>query len=204
EDNGIGIDPELIPVLFDLFTQGPRGLDRSEGGLGIGLALVKLLVERHGGSVSATSPGQGMGSRFEITLPLAADLGTEKSEGGDSSWGTATTQRRILVVDDNLDITDSLGMVLKSMGHQFAIASDGASAIESVKSFKPDVILLDLGLPKMSGYDVAKTIRQQNPDQDILIIAVTGYQKDPDRLRDAGIDHHLIKPIKMDRLASLL
>jgi PAS domain S-box-containing protein len=197
-DNGIGVPPELLPRLFDLFVQGDRTLDRAQGGLGIGLAVVKRLVEMHGGTVSATSAGLGKGTTFEITLPR-----TENTRETRVGISVAKSQpRRILVVDDNADSANSLSVLLSFDGHETQTAYTAAEALQAIESFLPNVVLLDIGLPKMDGYEVARRVRQLPYGRSICLIAVTGYGQpgDLDRTRDAGFDAHLVKPIDLAAL----
>jgi PAS domain S-box-containing protein len=201
-DNGVGVPPELLPRLFDLFVQGDRTLDRAQGGLGIGLAVVKRLVEMHGGRVSATSAGLGKGTTFEITLPR-----TETIREPQGKLPVAKSQpRRILVVDDNADSANSLSILLSFDGHETQTAYTAADALQAIESFLPDVVLLDIGLPRMDGYEVASRVRQLPHGRSICLIAVTGYGQpdDRDRTRDAGFDAHLVKPIDLDALERAL
>jgi CheY-like chemotaxis protein len=199
-DNGIGIAPELVPRMFDLFVQGDRALDRKEGGLGIGLTLVKRLVELHGGTVAAASGGVQQGSQFTVRLPmLAADvtpvLGTSGATG---------TQRtfRVMVVDDNQDAAQSLAVLLEIMGHRVETQGDALSAIARAPLFQPDLVLLDVGLPRMSGYDVARALRAQQTLRHVMLVACTGYGQEDDRRksREAGFDQHLVKPVHVEDL----
>jgi CheY-like chemotaxis protein len=206
-DTGIGIAPEMLRRVFDLFVQVDNSLDRSQGGLGIGLTLVRSLVELHGGSVQVFSDGPGNGSEFIVRLPALANplpdaTGSNLSMTGDRG----PPQRRILVVDDNVDSAESLAMVLRVTGHQVRTAHDGAEALEVAAQFAPEIVLLDIGLPKMSGYEVARVLRSRYPDRDILIVALTGYGQEEDRRRsrEAGFDHHLVKPVQPAVLKPLL
>jgi CheY-like chemotaxis protein len=204
-DNGIGIPREALPGLFTLFSQVDYSLERSQGGLGIGLALVKGLVGMHGGDVRAQSAGIGQGSVFVVRLPLSQvdelpeDKPLSDSAAGFSKW-------RILVVDDNRDGAASLGMMLALRGHDTRTAHDGLEAIELAEAFRPEVMLLDIGLPKVNGYDTCRRIRQQPWGKAIFIIAVTGWGQDDDRRRsrEAGFDRHLVKPIDFATLERLL
>jgi signal transduction histidine kinase/ActR/RegA family two-component response regulator len=206
-DNGIGIPAEMQPRIFDLFTQVDRSVERSEGGLGIGLTLVQRLVELHGGSVEAHSDGPGQGSEFIVRLPVAAEVqgaGPQGAAGGTESMVSAA--RRILVVDDNRDAADSLGLLLRLMGNEVRTAHDGLEAVGAAAAFRPDVVLLDIGLPKLSGYEVARRIREQEGGKDKLLVALTGWGQDEDRRRsrEAGFDHHMTKPVEFDALQKLL
>ncbi len=204
-DTGIGIAPEMLPRIFELFTQVDRTLERSEGGLGIGLTLVQRLVEMHGGTVEAHSDGRGKGSEFVVRLPLAAEVPGQRSakEGADT---TAPPTCRILVVDDNRDSADSLGMLLRMMGNNVHTAYDGLEAVGAAAAFRPDVVLLDIGLPKLNGYEAARQIRQQSGGANIVLIALTGWGQEEDRrrTREAGFDHHLTKPLDLAVLQKIL
>ncbi len=204
KDTGVGIAPELLPHVFDLFVQGDRSLARSEGGLGIGLTLVKRLVEMHGGSVEVFSAGPGQGSEFTVRLP-ARDETTASPAGGAAAPGAASC-RQILVVDDSVDATESLAMLLRTLGHEVRTAHDGSAALEVAATFRPDVVLLDIGLPGMSGYEVARQLRQLPGWEDVFLAALTGYGQEEDRRQalEAGFDAHLIKPTSLDALEQLL
>ncbi len=202
-DSGIGIPREMLPHIFDLFTQVDASLERSVGGLGIGLSLVKRLVEMHGGSVMAQSEGTGQGSRFTVRLPV--HLGTMPGATPPADAAGAAGGRRILVVDDNVDSAVSLASLLEMTGHETRIAHDGEKALAGVASFEPDIVLLDIGLPRMNGYDVCRAIRR-NDGQQPLMIALTGWGQDEDRRRssEAGFDAHLVKPVDFEALTRLL
>jgi CheY-like chemotaxis protein len=209
-DEGAGIRPELLPRVFDLFTQGDRSLARTEGGLGVGLTLVKTLTELHGGSVTAASEGPGKGSEFRVRLPAAAiaePIGRGRAE---SAPGPAQNNprrgNRILVVDDNEDLTRGLSILLSRIGYEVRAAYDGASAIEAARAHQPQVVLLDIGLPGMDGYEVARRLRHEEGFRDTTIIAITGYGQEEGcrQSRAAGFNHHLIKPVQFDALVSLL
>ena len=207
KDTGIGIPREMLPHIFDMFTQVDRSLERAEGGLGIGLTLVQRLVERHGGTVEAHSEGPGKGSEFVVRLPIATEAEGKKTHGpgGDAEDSTVESRRRILVVDDNRDSADSLGMLLRTLGNEVRMAHDGLEAVAVAAAFQPDVVLLDIGLPKLNGYDVARRIRDQR-GKGVVLIAVTGWGQAEDRRlsREAGFDHHLTKPINLGALQKLL
>jgi signal transduction histidine kinase len=209
KDSGVGIPPHMLPQLFELFTQGERTLDQAQGGLGIGLALVRRLVQLHGGTVTAYSGGEGQGSEFVVELPLLAGSAAEASPRA-SAGGAATPPsalgRRVLIADDNLDSAQSLAMLLKTTGHVVEVAYDGLQAVEAAERFRPQAILLDLGMPNLDGEGAARQIRAQPWGQDIVLIALTGWgQKEArDRTRDAGFDAHLVKPVEFTALAKLL
>lgn len=204
-DNGMGIPPESLPMMFELFAQGERSFARSEGGLGIGLTLVRKLAEMHGGSVSAQSEGPGKGSVFTVRLPAAEDaVSPEVLPASEGKSGQRFS--RILIVDDNIDTARGMERLLKLLGHEVQSAHDGPTGIQLAQSFRPNVILLDIGLPGMSGYDVATHFRKQEWGKDLLIIAISGYGQEDDRRRsrDAGFDYHLLKPVDHDALLTLL
>ena len=201
-DNGVGISSELLPHVFDLFVQSDRSLDRSQGGLGIGLALVKRLIEMHGGQVSASSEGVGRGARFEIRLPVIPAPVPTVAETRTADIAS----RRILVVDDNVDAALSLAQLLELDGHQSQAIYGALEALECVPLFKPDVVLLDIGLPQMNGYEVARRLRQLKGFEKIKLIALTGYGQSEDRQQAlaAGFDAHLAKPVDLAALERLL
>jgi PAS domain S-box-containing protein len=212
-DCGIGIAPELLPQVFDLFTQADQSLHRSQGGLGIGLALVRRLVELHGGTVTAGSvPGQG--SEFVVRLPLPVgpvsrlqlEPGTAVPATLDSPVPSTRCGRRVLLVDDNADAAQTLGTLLEMNGHSVRLAYDGVAAIEAAIQYRPEVVLLDIGLPGLDGYQVAQRIRQQAGLEGIVLIALTGYGLESDRLRSqqAGFDRHLVKPASLDEIEQAL
>ena len=204
-DRGVGIPPEKLPGMFELFAQGDRSLARSEGGLGIGLTLVKKLVELHGGSIVAKSEGVGKGSEFTIRLPAAKGPALPKVAAS-GPVPTANKKARILVVEDNVDTAHGMVRLLKLIGHETAGAHDGKEALLVARKFRPEFILLDIGLPGMDGYEVAAKMRQEEWCKDAVIVAVSGYGQDEDRRRstEAGFDHHLIKPLDHDALLSLI
>lgn len=202
-DSGVGIVPELLPCIFDLFTQADRTLDRSQGGLGIGLSLVQKIVELHGGTVEAHSAGLGQGSEFIVRLPALSPT-TESIAPLETDQ--LALPSRVLVVDDNIDAADMLVMVLQTLGHEVQVAYSGQTALEMAVQYQPDFVLLDIGLPKMDGYEVARHLRQQPQTKDVWLIAMTGYGQDSDRQRtqEAGFDHHLVKPVERRKLQNLL
>lgn len=202
-DNGRGIAAERLPDLFDLFTGAPRAVDQPRGSLGVGLSLVRSIVELHGGTVEARSEGAGHGAEFVVTLPLAE---RQAQAGGivDSHAGRETP-RRIVVIDDNVDAAESLAMLLRLTGHEVHIAFDGPSGVELVRRTAPDCVLVDIGLPGIDGYEVAKRLRAHD-DGDMLLVAVTGYGQPADRIKSgqAGFDHHVVKPVSQSVLERLL
>jgi signal transduction histidine kinase/ActR/RegA family two-component response regulator len=206
-DSGIGIPPDRLTNIFDMFSQVDRSLERSQRGLGIGLHLVKRLVEMHGGGVSAQSAGIGTGSEIIVRLPLAVEAPQPDTLSPlTSTEPSPVVKRRILVVDDNVDGAESLAMLLEVCGHETHVAHDGVAAVEAADRVRPDVILLDIGLPKLNGFDVCQRIRQQPWGQNVIIIALTGWGQDVDRRRshEAGFDHHVVKPVEHNALVKLL
>jgi len=206
-DNGIGIPRELLPEVFEMFVQVNRSLERTEGGLGIGLSLVKRLVEMHAGSVEAFSRGLGLGSEFVVRLPLArARAAAEEPATSETSPEGAAKAQRILVVDDNDDAAGTLALLLGLMGHEARTATNGVEALEVAAPFHPDVALLDLGMPKLNGYDTARRLRQMPWGRDMLIIALSGWGQEADRARSsaAGFDHHLVKPVDVAEIQRLI
>jgi PAS domain S-box-containing protein len=203
-DNGIGILPELLPKMFDLFTQGDRSLDRSEGGLGIGLTLVRSLAELHGGTATATSDGPGKGSEFVVRLPAPQ---TGAFSDGDGEPEVASSRRaRVLVVDDNEDTARGMAKLLKFSGHEVRVAHNGNDALKIACEYRPEVMLLDIGLPGMDGYELATALRQEVWSKGSVLIAVSGYgeEKARERSKTAGFNHHLVKPINFDTILALV
>jgi CheY-like chemotaxis protein len=192
--------------VFEPFVQGERAPDRSEGGLGIGLMLVRSLVEIHGGIVTAHSDGAGKGSRFEVRLPLLRGEATARPiTGPQPKLSPSAIGRRVLLVDDNSDAAEMLAQVLRGVGHEVAVAHDGPSALATARTFEPEVALLDIGLPVMDGYELARHLRTALPSAPLLI-AITGYgqQHDHQRSLDAGFADHLVKPVDPARLVDTL
>ncbi|MBL0420086.1 PAS domain S-box protein [Ramlibacter sp. AW1] len=206
-DNGIGMTPELAAQAFELFTQGKRPVDRSQGGLGIGLPLVRKLVELHGGQVRADSPGEGQGCEFTVVLPLAMQAHAAGTPAeGDALGHAARRPLRALVVDDNADAAAMLGLLLESLGHQVTVANDGDAALVAAREQRPDVCLLDIGMPGMDGNTLAARLRRMPETAEAVLIAVTGYGQEQDRREAAaaGFDHHFVKPIAMEPLIDVL
>jgi signal transduction histidine kinase len=205
-DTGVGIPAEMLPRVFDLFAQVEEHRDRAQGGLGIGLALVKRLVELHGGAVTADSPGPDRGSTFAIRLPLAAGSPVRPAARGDAGATFRGRPRRVLIVDDNRDQADSLSELLALSGHKTATAADGADALATAARFRPELVFLDIGLPGMSGYDVARALRADPYCGEAVLVALTGWGSEDDRRRsaEAGFDFHLVKPVETGQLAGLL
>jgi PAS domain S-box-containing protein len=240
-DNGVGIAPELLPRMFDLFTQGDRPLDRTDGGLGVGLALVHRIVSLHGGVVKAFSEGTGRGSELVVRLPRVDDEQAVPAQEGathashgrparlppridgeqavpaqeESSMSVASDskptepqqrRRRLMVIDDNKDAAESMSMLFELWGHEVICAYDGRAALETAAKYRPDAVFLDIGLPGMDGYEIAERLRELPESTRTVLVAITGYGQDEDRRRsrEAGIDHHLVKPVSPDTLHKLL
>lgn len=206
KDTGVGIAASELPLIFDLFTQVDRSLDKAQGGLGIGLSLVKRLVEMHGGRVEAKSDGPGSGSEFVITLPVLLEAPGSPSTHESIALASFKSSLRVLIVDDNVDGAQSLAMMLKMMGNDTRIAHDGQAGVEAAERFRPQVILLDIGLPKLNGYEACRRILDEPWGKDIVLVALTGWGQDDDRRRsqEAGFDHHLVKPANLPALTKLL
>ncbi|HEX5631831.1 MAG TPA: ATP-binding protein, partial [Gemmatimonadales bacterium] len=205
-DDGIGIPRELLPRLFEMFSQAADARERAQGGLGIGLSLVRGLVEMHGGSVSADSGGPGAGSEFTVRLPLLrADVAPPPSAPR-TAEPQAGRRRTIVVADDNVDAAESLAMVLRLRGHVVHTAHDGEGALALVRRTRPDVVLMDLGMPGLTGHEVACAIRQEPWGTGMTLVALTGWGQTEDRRRsqEVGFDHHLVKPVDFAQLERLL
>ncbi len=208
-DTGIGIPADMLPRIFDLFVQAERRLDRSQGGLGIGLTLVRRLVEMHGGSVTAHSEGPGKGSEFVVRLPaLPEDRKGEllRKRADDKQVVAPTARRCILVVDDNVDAAESLAVLLRLEGHEVRVANDGPAALAAAQAAPPEMVVLDLGMPGMDGFEVARRLRGQPGSDGVLLVALTGWAQEEDRRRcyEAGFDGHLSKPVEWDALRQFL
>lgn len=205
-DNGIGICADLLPTVFDLFVQGKTSLARTESGLGIGLTLVKRLVELQGGAVEALSDGLGKGSEFVVRLPRSPERDIARQQVNTEAGTLAANRRRLLVVDDNIDSANTLAALLEFMGHEVRKANDGRTALLVAAEFRPDAVFLDLGLPGISGYEVARMLREIPELASVFLIAFTGYGQDEDRrrVREVGFDHHLLKPARAADLAKII
>jgi len=209
-DDGVGIPAEMLPKVFELFSQSAQTLDRAEGGLGIGLTLARRLTEMHGGTVAAFSDGPGKGSEFVVRIPLltnpspiaASALSKPATDGQAGKSG----RKQVLVVDDNRDAANTMALLLRKWGHEVSLAYDGHEALTAAETHKPDLILLDIGLPGRDGYEVARLIRSQPELAGATIVALTGYgmEKDRERSQAAGFDEHIIKPVDFARLRELL
>jgi len=204
-DNGAGIPPTKLGSVFEMFTQVDQSSERSQGGLGIGLTLVKRLVKLHGGSVEAKSAGEGKGSEFVVRLPVIVETADRKAPAPGSNH-EAIQARRILIVDDNRDSADSLAMLLEITGNETFMAHDGIEAVESIEKHRPEVVLLDIGLPKLNGHEVCRWVRAKDWGKDIVVIALTGWGQEEDRRKseEAGFNGHLVKPVDYDALLKLL
>jgi CheY-like chemotaxis protein/anti-sigma regulatory factor (Ser/Thr protein kinase) len=208
-DNGIGVPADALESIFDMFSQVDRSLEHSSGGLGIGLALVKGLVEMHGGTVTAASDGQGRGSTFTVTLPVLTSVSASIPPGSSASLAGASPdgpRRRVLVVDDSRDAAEMMAMMLRFMGNEVRTAFTGTQGIAAAESFRPALILMDIGMPELDGYEAARRIRGEPWGRDICIIALTGWGQERDRVRsrEAGCDGHLVKPVEPAALERLL
>jgi CheY-like chemotaxis protein len=204
-DTGVGMPRDALPFIFDMFSQVDDSLGRSQG-LGVGLTLVKRLVEMHGGSVTARSEGPGCGAEFTLTLPRAMAPAPITSAPDVEPPPRHAVARRILVADDNRDAAESMGMLLRLMGHEVRIVHDGIKAVEEAAVFYPDVILLDIGMPRLNGYEAARLIREQRWSASTVIVALTGWGRDEDRQQatEAGFDRHFTKPLDPAQLQKLI
>lgn len=205
-DSGVGIPQDMLERVFDTFTQADRSLERCQGGLGIGLSLVRALVEMHGGTVEARSAGPGRGSEFVVRLSAIAPATAEPELPDTGHALTATSRQRILVADDNRDAAISLGMMLQIMGHDIRTVHNGIDAVEAAAAFRPGVALLDIGMPGLNGYDACRRIRRQPGGEAMVLIAITGWGSDDDKQRskEAGFNFHMVKPVDTAALAKLL
>ncbi|HUE70436.1 MAG TPA: ATP-binding protein [Pirellulaceae bacterium] len=205
-DNGIGIPGDMLSRIFDMFTQVNQSREQSQGGLGIGLTLVRRLVEMHDGSIEARSNGPDAGSEFVVRLPAYIQPPQKPLPRNDGPRASALSGCRILVVDDNEDSADIMGMLLRLKGNDIRIAHDGLAALEAAETFHPEFVLLDIGLPKLNGYEVARRVRQQPWGRDVILVALTGWGQDEDRVRslEAGFNFHMVKPVALAALEELL
>jgi CheY-like chemotaxis protein/two-component sensor histidine kinase len=206
-DAGLGISCDLLPHIFELFVQGERSLDRSQGGLGIGLTLVKSLVEMHGGEIRAKSDGDGKGSEFSVLLPRVEGPARVEEAAASSGNGVAAgAPVRVLIVEDNIDAAETLAEVLGLLGHDVVVTNDGVAALEAARNVAPRAVVCDLGLPGMTGFDIARKLREMPQTARSLLVALSGYGRAEDRRRavEAGFDVHLTKPVDPDRLAEIL
>jgi len=204
KDNGIGIPRDMLERVFDMFTQVERSMERSRGGLGIGLTLVRRIVELHGGSVVAKSGGHGKGTEIVVLLP--ASPAAQTIAAPQRAPQPAGPRMRIVVTDDNEDSAISMATALRSLGHEVRMAFDGAHCMEVCRAFEPQVLLLDIGMPRVNGYDAARLIRMETWAARLVIIAMTGWGQEEDRRRagEAGFNHHLVKPVDFDALLEIL
>ena len=206
-DNGRGIASEDLGKIFGMFVQGKEPLSRVGGGLGIGLALARTIAELHGGVIEAKSEGEGRGSEFTLRLPAApAPVRPAEQAAPIQPSSQKAPTKRVLVVDDNVDAADTLGMLMRSLGHEVSVVYDGMQALQAAEEFRPDVVLLDIGLPGINGYEVARRLRGRKVGQSAKIIAITGWGADADRARarEAGFDVHLVKPVDQVALQHLV
>ena len=204
-DNGSGISPEALPHIFDLFVQADRAIDRTDGGLGIGLTIVRRLVRMHGGRIEARSEGRGRGSEFVIWLP-ASERPQPHGSGDSPPNASASQGLQVLLAEDNPDVAEMLSAMLEIEGHRVTVVGDGVAAVEAALRDRPDVVLLDIGLPRLSGYEVARRLRTSMGERAPTLVALTGYGREEDRARAeaAGIDHHLVKPVELEQLRVIL
>jgi signal transduction histidine kinase/ActR/RegA family two-component response regulator len=204
-DNGLGIAPEVLPEIFEMFTQANTSIERAQAGLGVGLALALHLVEMHGGTIEAHSDGIGHGSRFSVRLPRSAAAGA-LAQASPAAAEDSAAPCRVLVVDDNQDFATSLAMILRDLGNDVRVAHDGVEGLHAAEAFQPAVAFLDIGLPRMNGYDLARRLREHRGGSQLVLVAVTGWGQQNDKLRasQAGFDHHLVKPLDPNVLPAIL
>jgi two-component system, sensor histidine kinase len=206
KDNGIGIKPELLAHLFEPFVQGDQGVERSQGGLGLGLALAKAIAELHGGSIQAISAGIGRGSEFTVELPVASGEAAATRSEPSSISAKSSGSLRIMLAEDDADAAESLQALLATCGYEVHVVKDGRAALGAAFVLQPQVVLLDIGLPGMNGYELAQELRERMPDQKLLLVALSGYGQPEDlrRSREAGIDYHFVKPLQLGKLQEIL
>jgi signal transduction histidine kinase len=206
-DNGIGIPADMLPVVFDMFAQVDRSLEREQAGLGVGLSLARHLIELHGGTIVAASAGPGEGSAFTVHLPNIAYTASIKPVGAAPGPGSPDAPKhRVLLADDNVDFVESLSLILQGMGHEVRVAHDGAQALDVAATFEPEFAFLDIGLPHLNGYELARRLRELPVTRDGVLVAVTGWGQDDDkrRSRESGFDHHMVKPVDPDQILHVL
>ena len=205
-DTGRGIDPDMLERIFDMFVQGRSPIERVGGGLGVGLALARRIAEMHGGSLTARSDGENRGSEFTLRIPLLAATRAPAQKKAADSAAHAIVPKRVLVVDDNIDAATTLQLLLESLGHETCVAHDGAQALRMAAQFQPDIVLLDIGMPGLNGYEVARRMRALERRRPLRIVAITGWDQEADRTRsrEAGFDLHLVKPVDPNLLTRLL
>ena len=205
-DTGIGIEPRMLEAIFEMFAQADRSLERSTGGLGVGLALSRRIMELHGGTVEGRSEGLGRGSEFVVRMPVGIAEASPGARAGAAASGAAGTGRRILLVDDNHDFADSLASVLGAMGHEVRVERDGAAGLAAAREFRPELAFLDIGMPGMNGYDLAQALRAEPLTAGVVLVALTGFSQPADRQRakEAGFDDYYVKPVEIERLARLV
>jgi CheY-like chemotaxis protein len=198
KDNGTGIPGPMLSRVFEMFRQVGRPLERSQGGLGIGLTIAKQLVEMHGGRIEAKSGGEGQGSEFVVQLPVFGRTEDTVVSSAQEPRSRLASPRRILIVDDNRDAASTLATMLRILGNETQVAHDGFEALDAAATYRPEIVLLDIGMPRLSGYDVCRRLREQPWGNEMVIVAVTGWGKEEDRQnsRAAGFNYHLVKPVE--------
>jgi CheY-like chemotaxis protein len=206
-DNGMGIPPETLPKIFQMFTQGDGSIERAQGGLGVGLALTKRLIELHGGRITARSEGPGRGATFVVQLPTIEGPAAAPAQPDHSPAAAKSGQAlRILLVDDNVDFVTSLALLLEESGHEVRVAHDAGAALEAAATLRPEVAFLDLGLPGVSGYELARRLRESSAAAETVLVALSGWGQPQDRARSksAGFSRHLVKPVEFEQILSVL
>jgi signal transduction histidine kinase/ActR/RegA family two-component response regulator len=206
KDKGIGIAPAMLPRIFEMFTQAARTVEQFEGGLGIGLSLSRQLVEMHGGVIEARSEGLGKGSEFSVTLPTAISSARPSSEVPKGSLASSPPKRRILIADDNADVSEAFAIMLETLGHDVEIATNGVEAVGKADQFRPEIIVLDIGMPGINGYGAARLIREKEWGKKVVLVAITGWGNESDKRlsQEAGFNAHLVKPVDPVELSQLL
>jgi len=205
-DDGIGISAETLPTIFYMFAQGEHSAERTQTGLGVGLALARQLVQLHGGTIKADSAGLGRGSTFTVELPVMAALTAQRPDAVFDQEPQARPSHRILLVDDNVDFAASLALLLQGLGHEVRVTHDATAALAAAKEFRPEFAFLDIGLPLVNGYELARRMKLQAETADVVLIAISGWGQDQDRqlAEDAGFSLHLVKPVELQRIQSVL